>query len=361
MTALATIPSTAARPRSTTQIVALNGSCDPLYRRLISLLEPYHGLRYPQFVDHFYADNEWCRLNVLVNEFDDILGVLVHEIVPFEVPGGRTIKLGFGSNFRAFQSGAGGVLFLNWLKQCHYGLVFGGSPETHRLLSPQRWTTYPEVRQFELNAAFAAAPGEAFWRTAAKSLLRCSPFRRPVDELVDALPQAGSVHVEEQAVFTPDLFPESSPFEFRMLPNCDYLNWRYQTGLGFVCYRLFRIVRGQKTAGFVVLNEQPHRVLVAHADADDSLTLARGIVAALTVSSTGSRRRQGVVLTAADDTLRETFRQLGFRERTNARPFVIGSLIRKPDWSEDTSRWLVNFDWCDNGVRPPFLGQRAIR
>ena len=186
-------------------------------------------------------------------------------------------------------------------------------------------------------------------------------MRRSVESLADELPHDGSVRVEEQAVFTPDLFPATSPFEFRMLPDCDYLNWRYQTGLDFVRYRLFRIVRGSMTAGFVVLNEQPHRVLVAHADADDSLTLARGIVAALALSSTGSRRRQGVVLTAADDTLRSTFRQLGFRERTNARPFVIGSLIRKPDWPDDTSRWLVNFDWCDNGVRPPFLGQQPVR
>ena len=360
MTALAT-QTAAVRPKSATRIVALNGTRDPLYRRLISLLEPYHGLRYAQFVDHFYAGNQWCRLNVLANDADDILGVLVHEIVPFSVPGGRTIKLGFGSNFRAFQPGAGGVLFLNWLKQCNYGLVFGGSPDTHQLLSPQRWTTYPGVSQFELNAAFAEVPGETFWRSAAKSLLRSSPFRRSVDSLADVLPQVGNVHVEEQAVFTPDLFPGTSPFDFRMQPNRDYLNWRYQTGLDFVCYRIFRIVRGSKTAGFVVLNEQQHRVLVAHADADDSLTLARGIIAALAVSSSGARRKQGVVLTAADDTLRETFRQLGFRERMNARPFVIGSLIRKPDWSEDTSRWLVNFDWCDNGVRPPFLGQQPVR
>ena len=361
MTALSMSPTTAVRPKSATRIVALDGTRDPLYRRLIALVEPYHGLRYAKFVDHFYAGNEWCRLNMLVNDADDILGVLVQENVPFSVPGGRTITLGFGSNFRAFQPGAGGVLFLNWLKQCHFGLVFGGSRDTHQLLAPQRWTTYRGVSQFELNAAFADAPGEAWWRAAAKSLLRSSPLRRPVDELVDQLQQGGSVHVEEQAVFTSDLFPETSPFEFRMLPNRDYLNWRYQTGLSFVCYRLFRIVRGAKTAGFVVLNEQQHRVLVAHADADDSLTLARGIVAALAVSSTGSRRKQGVVLTAADDTLRETFRQLGFRERANARPFVIGSLIHKPDWREDTSRWLVNFDWCDNGVRPPFLGQRPVR
>ncbi len=119
-------------------------------------------------------------------------------------------------------------------------------------------------------------------------------------------------------------------------------------------YRIWRIVRGHHTAGYVVLNEQRHRVIVAQADADDELTLARGVVAAISASSTGRRRKQGVVLTAADETLKSIYRSLGFKVRIGARPFVIGSLLRKPNWPEDTSRWNVNFDWCDNGLRPPF-------
>ncbi len=347
----------ATQPRPKTRIVEFDGSRGAWFRPLVNLLEPYHGLSYPDFVDYYYCDAPSCRLNLLVDETDQILGVLGHEVVPFDVPG-RRIKLGFGSNFRAFQPGAGGILFLNWLKQCQYGLIFGGSPDTHRLLDPKRWTTYPGVRQFELNSPYAENPSDVWWRSAAKNLLLWSPTRQRVDQLATTHSDR-AITVVEEASFTPDLLPKTSPFAFRLAADCDWLNWRYNTQIDFVRYRLFRILRGADTAGYVVLNEQRQRVLVAHADADDSLTLVRGITTAIAVSSSGSRRRQGVIVTAADDTLRQVLEQIGFKERPNARPFVIGSLLRKPDWPEDTSHWLVNFDWCDNGLRPPFLGQQS--
>ena len=347
--------SSSSPPRPKTRIVEFDGSRGAWFRQLVSLLEPYHGLSYPDFVDYFYCDSPSCRLNLLVDETDQILGVLGHEVVPFDIAG-RRIKLGFGSNFRAFQAGAGGILFLNWLKQCQYGLIFGGSPDTHRLLDPRRWTTYPGVGQFELNSPYAENPSDAWWRAVAKNLLLWSPTRKRTDHIATAHSDT-SITVVEETQFTTDLMPQTSKFNFRLAADCNWLNWRYNTQLDFVHYRLFRILRGADTAGYVVLNEQRQRVLVAHADADDSMTLSRGIMSAIAVSSTGSRRRQGVIVTAADATLREVLGQLGFIERTNARPFVIGSLLRKPDWPDDTSNWLVNFDWCDNGLRPPFLGQ----
>lgn len=359
-------PATLPLSRPVSRLVPFDGSQGVWFRRLARLLEPYHGLRYAEFVDYFYVDSPTCRLNLLVNDADEVLGVLGHEVVPFEVPG-RSIKLGFGSNFRAFQSGAGGILFLNWLKQCHYGLIFGGSPDTHRLLDPRRWTTYPGVGQFELNSPFAENPSDVWWKAFAKTLLNWSPTRRRVDRLPEIIPSSAEsigtarVTVVEERDFSNDMLPRESPFSFRFTPDATYLNWRYNTRLEFVRYRAFRILRDGVSAGYVVLNEQRQRVLVAQADADDVLTLARGIIAAVVSSSTGARRRQGVIITAAHAALRAVLTQLGFQERLNARPFVVGSLLRKPDWSEDSSDWLVNFDWCDNGLRPPFLGQAPLR
>ncbi len=353
------VPTAAPATRTpATRLVTFDGSGGEWFNRLTRLLEPHHGLRHREFVDYFYCGGQWCKLSLLVNQADEVLGVLGHECVPFDVPG-RKITLGFGSNFRAFQSGAGGILFLNWLKQCDYGLIFGGSPDTHKLLDPRRWTTYPGVAQFELNAAFAESPSDVWWKKTAKWLLTHSPLNRRVDRLevasaANAELSDEAVRVEEVTQFTSELLPQSSPFAFRFNPSCEYLNWRFNTELSFVKYRVWRIERGASVAGYVVLNEQRQRVLVAQADADDELTLARGIVAALAASSRGRRRQQGVVVTAANETLKTVLQSLGFKERVGARPFVIGSLLRKPNWPEDTARWNVNFDWCDNGLRPPF-------
>ena len=67
--------------------MALDGSQGVWFRRLAALLEPFHGLRYAEFVDYFYGSPIGSRLNLLVNDADEILGVLGHEVVPFDVPG----------------------------------------------------------------------------------------------------------------------------------------------------------------------------------------------------------------------------------------------------------------------------------
>ena len=40
-------------------------------------------------------------------------------------------------------------------------------------------------------------------------------------------------------------------------------------------------------------------------------------------------------------------------------PFAVGSLKGPVALPADPSRWLVNYDWGDNGLRPPFLGEAA--
>ena len=96
-----------------------------LLKRLADRLPPFHPLRYPQFVDYYYTSTPICRLLVFSDDKDTPLGVLGVEWMPFTTPEGN-LTVGFGSNFHAFVSGAGGILFLHWMKSCDFGLVYGG-------------------------------------------------------------------------------------------------------------------------------------------------------------------------------------------------------------------------------------------
>lgn len=332
-----------------------------LLRRLSVKLEPHHHLRYADFVNYYYASSPWCRLNLVVDDGGDVQAVLGQELMPFETPAGPLV-LGFGSNFRTFQSGVGALLFLSWLKQCDQGLVFGGSPDTHRILTQQKWTQFSNVRIYQLNRPFADVPRETWWRQLAKFALRALPVRVAIDARSSEMLRSAETTVEAipEKEFTDDMLPQHSPFSFRFAPDTNYLNWRYRTDLDFVRYRLFRIVSDGESRGYVVLNEQPNRVIVAQCDADDSVVLTRGMFVALGANCIGPRRRCGVLASSAHTGVNRAFEAFGFRSKRVGKPFAIGGLTRKYQIPDDTSNWLINYDWGDNGLRAPFLGQACL-
>lgn len=49
------------------------------------------------------------------------------------------------------------------------------------------------------------------------------------------------------------MLPGHSPFTFRFAPRVEYLNWRYNLSLSFVRYRLFRILAGARSIGYIIL------------------------------------------------------------------------------------------------------------
>ena len=55
--------------------------------------------------------------------------------------------------------------------------------------------------------------------------------------------------------------------------------------------------------------------------------------------------------------LEALFRRCGFRAEPQERSFAVAKpppeLIQAPD----SSRWLMNYDWADIGLRTPFLDQ----
>ena len=237
-----------------------------------------------------------------------------------------------------------------------------GGEATQALLRQQHWSWYSSAREYRLNRSFAVKPGERWWRSLARTALEKLPGRVDVANRNRRLQDThvGPVEVIEETHVTSDMIPQGSPFTFRFTPTVEHLNWRYDTALSFVQYRLFRIVSQFETRGYVVLNVQRNRILVAQCDCEDALTLVRGVMAALAVVSEEENRKAGVVWSAAHDDVQRMLTELGFRTRRVDRPFALGSLHKKPPPASSTKDWLINVDWGDNGLRPPFPGLKSL-
>src|SRR5690349_15048546 len=73
------------------------------------------NLRNPEFVNHYYASAPWCKLYLLLSAGNTVVGTLGIERMPFRV-GKEKLSGGFGTNYYSLDSGAGGFLFLHWLR-----------------------------------------------------------------------------------------------------------------------------------------------------------------------------------------------------------------------------------------------------
>jgi hypothetical protein len=312
-------------------------------------------LGHRSFVDHYYAARPWSRLFLLFGENDAVDGTIGIEQMRFEA-GGQELSLGFGNNFNALTPGAGGLLFMQWLKTAKAGIVFGGSPHTHKITGSRMWTYAPDVPMLTLNPDYAPARDESALKSAAKAVLR-AVARRPLGRFAERLGgEYSGLAVREETSYTADLLPVSSPFVFRFAPSLEHLAWRYDTRLPFTRYRLFRILRADTSVGFVILNDSPTRLIVAHADADDAVTLARAIVLSVLHAGRDDREPRSVLLTTLHDAMRPSFEAFGF-EATGTRALAVGTLKGPLELPSDYGRYLVNFDWGDNGLRQPFLDQ----
>jgi hypothetical protein len=318
--------------------------------------------RHKPFVDHYYATHPGCRLYLVKDDEGEIAGTLGVDKMPVRY-GDRDLFLGSGTNFHSLQKGAGGLLFLQWMRLSPMGFVFGGSADVHRIISARKWTYFPGVKIFQLNSPPLFLPDEPKWRKAAKVARQLiQPPRRP-ESLLKRLPPGdlkGLTVVEEHA-YTDDLLPTRSPFVFRLNPDVAYLAWRYGLGLSFVRYRLFRILKNGVTAGYVIINDHPQRLMVAQVDGDDPQTLALGILLSLVEVTRSDAHPHEVSLSSSHPAMQAIFTQFGFRGSKTDRPFILGTMRGGVDFSTDTSGWLVNRDWADDGLRAPFLDQEDCK
>jgi hypothetical protein len=168
------------------------------------------------------------------------------------------------------------------------------------------------------------------------------------------------VSVREEHEYSAELLPRRSPFTVRFAPSVSYLAWRYAFGLSFVRYRLFRILRGSESVGYVVINQSRERLIVAHCDGDDPTTLAYGVLLSVVEAAGRDVRPHGVVLASSHPEMAEIYRRFGFRARRSDRPLAIGGEGPPRTVPTDTTGWLVNYDWGDNGLRAPFLDHAAV-
>jgi hypothetical protein len=309
------------------------------------------NLRHDEFVNHYYGSSEWCHLYLLLSNPDEVIGTVGVERMPFRYRG-NDLTVGFGTNYHSLKPGAGGFLYRHWLKSCQLAISLGGSEDAHRILKSQKWPYFDGIKRLCLNKPYGAYPGDAPWKRAAKWLVRHT-MRHPIGNYASRIPASvlNRIHVREEGTYSDDLLPQNSPFEFRFTPGADYLNWRYRLGMPFIRYRLFRIVANEGYAGYVIFNEKPDQIIVSQCDADDYETLAWGVLSSLVKLAAADRKARSVTLTCANRRMEEIYAKFGFKVESD-QPLAFGSLVRNvaPPAGSDTSNWLINFDWGDNGM-----------
>jgi hypothetical protein len=339
------------------KIIEYSPDCYDALRRAVEPIKQESALTHRSFVDYYYTSQEWCKLLLALDKNDNIVGTLGIDRMRFESESGE-MTLGFSSNYNSFLPGVGSFLFLRRLKDCPLGLVFWTTEDTQKVIRSLGWKYFPDIRRYYLNHPYPEFPNEPLWRKFAKGVLRRLP-RKKVGDYASKLQVAldAGVSVKPETSFSSDLLPENSPFGFRFTPDPQYLNWRYNTGLSFVRYRLFRIMIGQESAGYVVINDMPDRLVVAQCDGPDPVTLAYGVMSSIVESGKHDRHPRTVMLTSSHPRMQEIYRQFGFRASTSDECFAIGGYKQDVPLGSDTSTWLVNFDWGNNELQGPFLDQ----
>lgn len=293
---------------------------------------------------------------MLLGKDGEVVAVLGLDRLRFECSD-RELTLGATSNFYTLEAGAGGYLFMYWLRKYGGGLVFGASADMERILLKQNWTRI-RAKGYYLNPPYEVWPNDAWWRVLAKGVLRYAHRTQVSRQLARIPPDSiAKISVSEEHDFVGDWLPRRSPFGFRFAPPLDYLRWRYKPGLSFVHYRLFRVVARGCTMGYVVINDSEKQIMVAQCDAEDPQTLAYGVLLSILEVTRYDRKPRTVFLISTHHEMQKIYEQIGFRGVEMGGRLWVGSLGGPLDLPADTSNWLLNYDWGDNGMVAPFPDQ----
>ncbi len=319
-----------------------------------------NSLSHRPFVDHYFTGQEWCRLYLAQDSEGAVLATQGLEHMPFVIDG-RPVQVTFTSNFHSLRPGAGAVLFLKLVESCPLALVLGGTEDTHRILRRRAWSYFTGVRLYVLNRQYEVHDSDPRWRRLAKNMMDRA-VRVMLPSFASRVPSdiRARLTVREEADYREDMLPEQSPFPVRFAPPVEYLRWRYGIGLSFVRYRVFTILDRGRQIGFVVLNDHPDRLIVAHSDGEHASLLAYGTVLAVMEASAHDRRPRSAALLSSHPTMQRIFEQLGFRALGQPRQLALGGRGEALPQGPDASGWLVNLDWGDNGLRAPFLDQHVM-
>ncbi len=302
------------------------------------------------FVDYYYQGQPWSELNLALDEDGSCAAFIGFDRLRFELDG-QELSIGMATNFYTLKPGMGGFLWLQWMKSCGVGMVFGGSRDTHSILKKQPFTYYPGINAYAMNAQYSIYSDDPAWKRALKYGLQKFVRKSLKDYRTRRFrEETSSINVEE---ISPANFQrmESKCFPFRFAPTEEYLRWRYNTSLQFVRYRWFEIRENGARVGYCILNDAPKQAIVAHCDGNDPKKLAHGILKAIFLTSQSDERQRSALLVSSHPQMQEIFMRHGFLLDTPDRTMAIGSLRSKLNLPEPQS-WLINFGLGDNDLRP---------
>ena len=325
---------------------------------MVARVRPYMNLAHRPFVDYYYATRSWCKLYLYVSDSGHILGTLGRELLRFEHES-REVTIRIGSNWYSLAPGVGGKLtkFSRQANPSTFGMTLMASREAVEVLLHYGWVPMPGVRGYFLNGPCHLYP-RIWWRRMANAVVRRIGGKR-ISSFASRLPPevVSQITVREEHGYSDDLLPRRSPFRFRFAPTAEYLSWRYNLSLSFVRYRLFRILAGGATIGYVILNDAPRHILVAQCDGEDATALAYGVLLAVLEAAANDQRTRTVFLSCCHAEMQPVFEGFGFKPQRRDIPFGFHTLPPGVNPAAGISNWLVNYDWCDNGLQTPFLDQ----
>jgi hypothetical protein len=301
------------------------------------------------FVDHYYLGQEWSKLYIGLDR-SKCIGIIGNDFLRFSVQS-SFLKVAFATNFYSIQPPIGGMLWLKWLKLGEIGLVFGGSADTHRILSARKFQYYSGVNIYRMNAQFESYKEDSALKSALKAGLR--PWKRKkLTEYAskDFLARFSNVQVVEADEFAESFLVQSSPFQLRFNPPIEYLQWRYNPRLSYVRYRLFEIKSLGKSCGYCVLNDGPEELTVVHADGNNAELLAAGILKAIFSVGEENNKEHKAVLSSSHPAMQTIFCESGFCMARGNYPFAAGALRGSRELGDPTT-WLINIGIGDNDLR----------
>lgn len=319
------------------------------------------NLHCKEFVNYYYTSNPYCSLYLYLSEDNKLIGTIGVEKMRCEYQG-KTLEIGFGSNWFSKKKGVGGILYLSWTRKSPISISYGGTEDAHAIFKNTGWKYYPGMKNYIFTSLPSYLKQENYPRPLARFASRImgfgtsksavNIFEKRVRELCREYGRYITVQTEKS--FQKDFLPSSSPFSFRYAPTLEELNWRYNINLEFVHYSLFRIVEFGDTLGYVILNSGPRHLLLSHCDGPDAIGLALGVIGAFSQAAGKDQFKKSFRLISCHPEMQTVFERFGFSEE-GERSFAL--FARKPSQHlpEKPKRWLVNYDWGDNGLRPVFF------
>lgn len=308
------------------------------------------SLLHRDFVDYYYQGQSWSELFMCFNDDDSCAAFLGLDRLRFEHHG-QELVIAMATNFYTLNPGTGGFLWLQWMKSCPAGMVFGGSEDSHHILKKQKFTYYSGINVYGLNTRYSAYQGDSAWRAMIKFGMRAIARKRiSASETQTFREKSASITIEETSSENARCV-EANCFSFRFAPTEDYLRWRYNSTLPFVRYRWFEISAGNRRVGYCILNDAPNQIIVAHSDGTDPETLAYGILKAIFLAASNDQKKRAVLLASSHPVMQTIFQHYGFSLDLADRSMAIGSLRSSVNLPEPKT-WLINFGLGDNDLRP---------